>query len=48
MGLLILNKRKMILDYLDQSISILPAGEKDSARESKEQVSRKGIIASLH
>jgi hypothetical protein len=45
MGLLILNKRKMILDYLDQSISILPAGEKDSARESKEKIVRRSVIA---
>jgi Dolichyl-phosphate-mannose-protein mannosyltransferase len=45
MELLILEKRNVILDYLDRSISILPAGEKDSARESKEKIVRRSAIA---
>ena len=45
MGLLILEKRKVILDYLDQSISILPTGRKDSAWEGNRGFPRKSVIA---
>jgi len=44
MGLFILKKRKVILEYLDRSISILSTAGKDSAAENKEKISRKSVI----